>query len=112
MRGQWEYRAMSTIASMAAGLKTTTGKLTAATSWTMGNETLNVYPSIEAIDEVRVLTSNYGAQYGRNASGTIEVETKSGTNNFHGSAYEFLRNEAFNAHNYFDLPGTPKAPYK
>ena len=76
------------------------------------NETLNVYPSIEAIDEVRVLTSNYGAQYGRNASGTIEVETKSGTNNFHGSAYEFLRNEAFNAHNYFDLPGTPKAPYK
>jgi outer membrane receptor protein involved in Fe transport len=41
------------------------------------NETLNVYPSIEAIGEVRVLTSNYGAQYGRNASGTIEVETKS-----------------------------------
>ncbi len=76
------------------------------------NETLNVYPSIEAIAEVRVLTSNYGAQYGRNASGTIEVETKSGTNDFHGSAYEFLRNEAFNAHNYFDLPGTAKAPYK
>jgi hypothetical protein len=66
------------------------------------NETLNVYPSIEAIDEVRVLTSNYGAQYGRNASGTIEVETKSGTNQFHGSVYEFLRNEALNAHNYFD----------
>lgn len=76
------------------------------------NETLNVYPSIESIAEVRVLTSNYGAQYGRNASGTIEVETKSGTNQFHGSAYEFLRNEAFNAHNYFDLPGTPKPPYK
>ena len=75
------------------------------------NETLNVYPSIEAIGEVRVLTSNYGAQYGRNASGTIEVETKSGTNQFHGSAYEFLRNEMFNAHNYFDLLGQPKAPY-
>ena len=39
----------------------------------MGNETLNVYPSIEAIDEVRVLTSNYGAQYGRNASGTVHT---------------------------------------
>ena len=76
------------------------------------NFSLNVYPSIEAIDEVQVLTSNYGAQYGKNASGTIEVETKSGTNHFHGSAYEFLRNELFNAHNYFDLPGTEKAPYK
>lgn len=76
------------------------------------NETLNVYPSLEAIEEVRVLTSNYGAQYGRNASGTIEVETKSGTNQFHGSAYEFLRNEAFNAHNYFDPLGTEKPPYK
>jgi len=76
------------------------------------NETLNVYPSIEAIDEVRVLTSNYGAQYGRNASGTIEVETKSGTNQFHGAAYEFLRNEAFNAHNYFDPAGARKPPYK
>jgi len=76
------------------------------------NETLNVYPSLEAIDEVQVLTSNYGAQYGRNASGTIEVETKSGTNLFHGSAYEFLRNEAFNAHNYFDPAGSEKPPYK
>jgi hypothetical protein len=76
------------------------------------NFSLNVYPSVEALDEVEVLTSNYGAQYGKNASGTVEVETKSGTNKFHGSAYEFLRNEAFNAHNYFDPPDTPKPPYK
>jgi len=61
------------------------------------NETLNVYPSIDAIAEVKVLTSNYGAQYGRNGSGTIEVETKSGTNAFHGDLYEFLRNDDFNA---------------
>ncbi len=61
------------------------------------NQTLNVYPSIDAIDEVQVLTSNYGAQYGRNGSGTVEVETKSGTSTFHGDAYEFLRNDAFNA---------------
>ncbi|HKD13236.1 MAG TPA: carboxypeptidase regulatory-like domain-containing protein, partial [Candidatus Angelobacter sp.] len=65
------------------------------------NSTLNVYPSIESIAEFRVLTSNYGAQYGRNGSGTIEVETKSGTNRFHGSAYEFVRNDAFNARNFF-----------
>jgi len=76
------------------------------------NFSLNVYPSVEAIDEVQVLTSNYGAQYGKNGSGTVEVETKSGTNKFHGSAWEFARNEAFNAHNYFDVPGTPKAGYK
>jgi hypothetical protein len=43
------------------------------------NTTLNVYPSIDAIAEFKVLTSNYGAQYGRNGSGTVEVETKSGT---------------------------------
>ncbi|MGO9123506.1 MAG: carboxypeptidase regulatory-like domain-containing protein [Terriglobales bacterium] len=61
------------------------------------NSTLNVTPSIDAIGEVRVLTSNYGAQYGRNASGTIETETKSGTSSFHGDAYEFVRNNMFNA---------------
>ena len=76
------------------------------------NFSLNVYPSVEAIEEVQVLTSNYGAQYGKNGSGTVEVETKSGSNAFHGSLWEFARNEAFNAHNYFDVPGTPKAGYK
>src|SRR5579872_1323975 len=76
------------------------------------NFSLNVYPSVEGIEEVQVLTSNYGAQYGKNGSGTVEVETKSGTNLFHGSVWEFARNEAFNAHNYFDVPGTPKAGYK
>ena len=65
------------------------------------NSTLNVYPSLEAIAEFKVLTSNYGAQYGRNGSGTVEVETKSGTNGFHGNAYEFLRNDAFNSTKYF-----------
>ena len=65
------------------------------------NSTLNVYPSIDAIAEFKVLTSNYGAQYGRNGSGTVEVETKSGTNRFHGNVYEYLRNDAFNARNYF-----------
>jgi hypothetical protein len=64
------------------------------------NATLNVYPSLEAIAEFKVLTSNYGAQYGRNASGTIEVETKSGTSAFHGSAFYYGRNEAFNARSW------------
>ena len=65
------------------------------------NTTLNVYPSLDAIAEFKVLTSNYGAQYGRSGSGTVEVETKSGTRSFHGDAYEFVRNDAFNAKNFF-----------
>ena len=68
------------------------------------NSTLNVYPSLDAIAEFKVLTSNYGAQYGRNGSGTVEVETKSGTNKFHGDVYEYLRNDAFNAQNFFNAP--------
>src|SRR6202790_1066000 len=73
------------------------------------NTTLMTYPSIDAIGEVKLLTSNYGAQYGQNGSGTVEIETKSGTNKFHGDVYEFVRNDALNARNYF-LPNVP--PYK
>jgi len=65
-------------------------------------EPLIVYPSVDAIAEVKVLTSNYGAQYGGSSSGSVLVSTKSGTGDFHGNAYEFLRNEIFNARNYFD----------
>jgi hypothetical protein len=65
------------------------------------NGTLNVYPNVDAIAEVRVLTSNYGAQYGRNGSGTVETVTKSGTQAFHGNAFEFVRNDVFNARNFF-----------
>jgi hypothetical protein len=78
---------------------------------TGSNANINVYPNIDALAEVRVLTSTYGAQYGRNGSGTIEAVTKSGTNQVHGEAFEFLRNAAFNAHNYFDEPGSPKTYY-
>jgi Carboxypeptidase regulatory-like domain/TonB-dependent Receptor Plug Domain len=78
------------------------------------NSTLNVYPNPEAIAEFKILTSNYGAQYGRNGSGTVEVETKSGTSSFHGSAFEYLRNEVFNAKSWEEGadPTQPKAPYK
>jgi carboxypeptidase family protein len=77
------------------------------------NSTLNVYPNIEAIAEFKVLTSNYGAQYGRNGSGTVEVETKSGTQSFHGSAFEYIRNDFFNANEYFNnAAGIPRPPYK
>lgn len=75
------------------------------------SSTLMVYPSLDAIQEVKVLTSNYGAQFGRTASGTVQVTTKSGTNQLHGNLYDFVRNEAFNARNFFDFVGTaPPAP--
>src|ERR1700733_13348941 len=72
------------------------------------NTTLNVYPSLDAIAEFKVLTSNYGAQYGRNGSGTVEVETKSGTNRFHGDLYEYLRNDAFNSPAWFQSGVVPE----
>jgi Carboxypeptidase regulatory-like domain len=75
------------------------------------SSTLMVYPSLDAIQEVKVLTSNYGAQFGRTASGTVQVTTKSGTAKMHGNLYDFVRNEAFNARNFFDFVGTaPPAP--
>jgi len=67
--------------------------------------TLMVYPSLDSIQEVKVLTSNYGAMYGRTASGTVIVTTKSGTPAIHGNAYDFVRNEFINARNYFDPLG-------
>ena len=78
------------------------------------NATLNVYPNLEAIAEFKVLTSNYGAQYGRNGSGTVEVETKSGGSSFHGSAFEYNRNEFFKAKSWAEgqCPTCKKAPYK
>jgi len=78
------------------------------------NSTLNVYPNPEAIAEFKVLTSNYGAQYGRNGSGTVEVETKSGGSSFHGSAFEYNRNDFFNAKSWAEgsCPTCKKAPYK
>ena len=73
------------------------------------NFSLNVYPSVEAIEEVQVLTSNYGAQYGKQWFGHRRGGNQIGTNAFHGSLWEFARNEAFNAHNYFDVPGNAES---
>ncbi len=74
------------------------------------SSTLIVYPSLDAIQEVKVLTSNYGAQFGRTASGTVQVTTKSGSAKFHGNLYDFIRNEAFNSRNYFDVVYTTPPP--
>ncbi len=60
---------------------------------------------VDAIQEFNVITTNSMVQYGRTSGGVISAITKSGTNDFHGSAYEFLRNSALDAKNYFDNVG-------
>jgi hypothetical protein len=61
----------------------------------------------DAIAEFSVLSSNYTAEYGRTSGGVINAITRSGTNSFHGSAYEFLRNDALDARNFFDRAKPP-----
>jgi len=67
---------------------------------------------VDAIQEFSVLTSNYSAEYGKTSGGVVNAITRSGTNSFHGSAYEFLRNSALDARNFFEDPTAPKAPFK
>jgi hypothetical protein len=62
---------------------------------------------VDAIEEFSVLTSNYSAEYGRTSGGVINAITRSGTNGFHGTVYEFFRNSALDARNYFDGPAIP-----
>jgi len=87
---------------------------------------LNTYPSLDTIAEFRISTSNYGAEMGKHSGATIEVSTKSGTRDFHGEAFEYLRNDHLDANDWFvnrqlwsDLdvqqacngnPAGPKAP--
>jgi hypothetical protein len=67
---------------------------------------------VDAIQEFSVLTSNYSAEYGKTSGGVVNAITRSGTNGFHGSVYEFLRNSALDARNFFEDPTVRKAPFK
>jgi hypothetical protein len=70
-------------------------------------------PNIDAIGEVKVLVSNYAAEYGARAGGQMNVAVKNGTNQFHGSAYYFWRHEQFNANEWFNNKnGTVKPNYR
>ncbi|MHB1021996.1 MAG: carboxypeptidase-like regulatory domain-containing protein [Acidobacteriaceae bacterium] len=95
------------------------GQRNSANNWTLdgadnvdrgSNLTLLVYPSVDAIAEFKTLRGNYSAEFGRSASGQINVVTKSGTNGLHGSAYEFVRNDIFNANSFFNKTSTPVTP--
>ena len=62
----------------------------------------SVIPNLDSIDEFRVLTNNFDPEYGNYNGGMINVITKSGSNSFHGDAFEFLRNTSLDAKNFFD----------
>ncbi|MBY0503128.1 MAG: TonB-dependent receptor [Bryobacteraceae bacterium] len=64
--------------------------------------TLVMVPTVDSIQEVRMLTSNYSAEYGAAAGAITIVQTKSGTNQFHGSLYEFFRNDKLDANSFFN----------
>ncbi|HMX28348.1 MAG TPA: carboxypeptidase-like regulatory domain-containing protein, partial [Blastocatellia bacterium] len=66
------------------------------------NTNVVINPPIESIQEFKMLTSGFSAEYGRYAGGMLTAVTKSGTNKFHGSLFEFLRNDIFDAKGYFD----------
>lgn len=68
--------------------------------------------SVDAIEEFKVQTSNYSAEFGRSGGAVINATIKSGTNEFHGTAFEFLRNSALDARGFFESPDQPKAPFK
>ena len=63
-------------------------------------------PAVEAVREFKIQTNMYSADVGRNSGAVVDVVTKSGTNDFHGSAFEFLRNSAMDARNFFSPKGT------
>lgn len=107
--------ASSTVAFSVNGGRTTSN------GWTIdgadnldrgANLTLYTYPSPDAIAEFKTLRGQYSAQFGRNASGQVDVVTKSGTNSLHGSAYEYARNNDFDANGYANnFLGTKITPY-
>ena len=76
----------------------------------LGNNIV-VSPNPDAVQEFKILTNNYDAEYGRTSGGIVNQITKSGTNAFHGDAFEFIRNNVLNSRNYF-LPLANAPPFK
>jgi hypothetical protein len=71
-----------------------------------------LHTSVDAIQEFKIQTSSYSAEFGRSGGAVINAVIKSGTNAYHGDAYEFFRNSALDARSYFEEAGTPKAAFK
>ncbi|MBI1895263.1 MAG: TonB-dependent receptor [Acidobacteria bacterium] len=79
---------------------------------TQGRQGETVKPGVDAIQEFKVMTNSFSAEYGKATGAVVNVTLKSGTNELHGTAFEFLRNEKLDAKNLFDPPNRPRAPFK
>jgi len=79
---------------------------------TRGNGAVTAPPSMDAIGEVNIVTTGYLPEYARAGGGQVLIQMKSGTEQYHGSAYEYLRNDALDARNYFANAPTPKSILK
>jgi hypothetical protein len=76
-------------------------------------QTVVIFPSVDALQEFKLQTSTYSAEFGRSLGGVVSLQLKSGTNQFHGSVFEFARNDAFDANNFFNnRANRPKPDFK
>ena len=76
-------------------------------------QTVVIFPSVDALDEFKLQTSTYSAEFGRSLGGVVNLQIKSGTNTLRGSAFEFHRNDALDANNFFNnRAGRPKPDFK
>ncbi len=78
----------------------------------MAQNQITFQPSINTVAEFKVDNSTYSAEYGRNSGAIVNIATRSGTNQFHGEAFEFLRNNDLDARNFFNTSPTPQSPFK
>lgn len=86
---------------------------TVVNNGSIGRNGIAYTPSVDAVEEFKVKTNNFSAEFGRSAGAIVSANFKSGTNEFHGSAWEFLRNEKFDANNFFSNANRiPRQPFK
>src|SRR5215813_5814293 len=98
----------------------TAGNREDAVNWMINGVNLNdmvqnqvtFQPTINTVSEFKVDNSTYSAEYGRNSGAIVNIATRSGTNNFHGELYDYIRNDFFDARNAFNRVPAPMSPFK
>jgi hypothetical protein len=85
---------------------------TFATAGSIGRQGYAFVPSVDAVEEFKVMTNNFAAEYGHAAGTIVSATIKAGSDQYHGSAFEFVRNQAFDANNFFtNRAGLPRTPF-